>query len=106
MKLGPCITAAVLATTFPVTASAQKPHTLPRLVTIDDLFQIRQVSDPQLSPDAQSVAYTVKTLLLKEDKSEERIWSVPTGGGDVIPIWAAISTGTCPSSAVSKCTKP
>jgi len=40
MELGPCITAAVLATTFPVTSSAQKPHTLPRPVTIDDLFQI------------------------------------------------------------------
>jgi dipeptidyl aminopeptidase/acylaminoacyl peptidase len=60
----------------------------PRPITVDDLFQIREVSDPQLSPDGQSVAYTVKTLLLKEDKSEERIWSVPTNGGDAIPLTA------------------
>jgi len=67
MKLGPCLTTALLAASFPITSSAQKPPTLPRPVTVDDLFQIREVSDPQLSPDAQSIAYTVKTLLLKED---------------------------------------
>jgi dipeptidyl aminopeptidase/acylaminoacyl peptidase len=88
MKLGPCLTTALLAASFPVTTSAQKPPPPPRPVTIDDLFQIREVSDPQLSPDAQSIAYTVKTLLLKEDKSEQRIWSVPSGGGDAIPMSA------------------
>jgi dipeptidyl aminopeptidase/acylaminoacyl peptidase len=88
MKLRPCLAAALfLAVSLP--ASAQKPPTQPRPVTVDDLFQIREVSDPQLSPDAQFVAYTVKTLLLKEDKSEERIWQVPAaGGGDAIPMTA------------------
>jgi dipeptidyl aminopeptidase/acylaminoacyl peptidase len=53
-------------------------------------LQIREIQDPQLSPDAQSVAYTVKTLLLKEDKTEQRIWTVPTAtaGGDAIPMTA------------------
>src|SRR4029077_17010351 len=73
---------------LPMSATAQKPPTQPRPVTVDDLFQIREVSDPQLSPDAKSVAYTVKTLLLKEDKSEERIWFVPTAGGDAVPMTA------------------
>jgi dipeptidyl aminopeptidase/acylaminoacyl peptidase len=81
-------TALLLAVLSPLTTHAQKPPTQPRPITVDDLFQIREVSDPQLSPDAQSVAYTVKTLLLKEDKSEERIWSVPTSGGDAIPLTA------------------
>src|SRR6202158_3745001 len=88
MKLSPCRNAALLAFSLPLLAPAQKPPTLPRPVTVDDLFQIREVSDPQLSPDAQSIAYTVKTLLLKEDKSEQRIWSVPAGGGDAIPMTA------------------
>ena len=74
---------------LPLPASAQKPPTEPRPITIDDLFQIREVSDPQLSPDAQSVAYTVKTMLLKEDKSEERIWSVATNAtADAVPLTA------------------
>jgi dipeptidyl aminopeptidase/acylaminoacyl peptidase len=60
----------------------------PRPVTIDDQFQIREVQDPQLSPDGQWVAYTVKTLSLKEDKSEERIWMAPFTGGDAVAMSA------------------
>lgn len=88
MRVGLCLTAALLAAIVPYSAQAQKPPMQPRPITVDDLFQIREVSDPQLSPDAQSVAYTVKTLVLKEDKSEERIWSVAGNGGDAIPLTA------------------
>ena len=87
MKLGPGL-AAALFLVLPFAAQAQKPPTQPRPITVDDLFQVREVSDPQLSPDAKSVAYTVKTLLLKEDKTEERIWTVPTTGGNAIPMTA------------------
>ena len=86
MKFGPCLTAALFLAILPEVAPAQKPPTQPRPITVDDLFQIREVSDPQLSPDAQSVAYTVKTLLLKEDKPEERVWAISTAGGDAIPM--------------------
>jgi dipeptidyl aminopeptidase/acylaminoacyl peptidase len=58
-------------------------------MTIDDYFQVRRVSDPQLSPDAKFVIYTVQTALLKEDKNEERIWMVPTAGGEALPLTAA-----------------
>src|SRR6266404_7810963 len=88
MKLGPSLSAAVLLAVQPLVVAAQKPPTQPRPITVDDLFQIREVSDPQLSPDAQSVAYTVKTLLPKEDRPEERVWAVPTAGGDAIPMTA------------------
>jgi dipeptidyl aminopeptidase/acylaminoacyl peptidase len=60
---------------------AQQLTPAPRAITIDDYFQIREVRDPQLGPDAKWVTYTVKTALLKEDKNEERIWMVPTAGG-------------------------
>ncbi len=53
-----------------------------RNITIDDYFQIRDVGQPELSPDGQWVAYTVRTKMLKEDKNETRIWMVPTHGGD------------------------
>src|SRR5882672_7077615 len=64
-------------------ALAQQPALPPRPITIDDYFQIREVHDPQLSPDAQSVA-----ALLKTDKNEERIWMVPRSGGDAIALTA------------------
>jgi dipeptidyl aminopeptidase/acylaminoacyl peptidase len=67
---------------------AQQSASVLRAITIDDLFQLREVSDPQLSPDAQWVSYTVKSTLVKEDKHEERIWMVPAAGGDPIPLTA------------------
>ena len=65
---------------------AQQPA--PRLITVDDYFQIREVHEPQLSPDGKWVAYTVHSALLKPDKNEERLWMVPTAGGDAIPLTA------------------
>src|ERR1700723_1648557 len=51
-----------------------------------DYFRIKEVGDPQLSPDGKWVAYTVKTANLKEDKNRRRIWMVPTGGGSAIAL--------------------
>ena len=67
-------------------ALAQQPA--PRAITIDDYFQIRAVSDPQLSPDAKWVTYTVQTAQLKEDKNEERIWMAPTVSGAPVALTA------------------
>jgi dipeptidyl aminopeptidase/acylaminoacyl peptidase len=60
----------------------------PRNITIDDFFQIRDVSQPELSPDGQWVAYAVRTRILKEDKNEQRLFMVSTHGGDPIPMTA------------------
>ena len=67
-----------------VVAAQQAPA--PRLITLDDLFGIREVHDPQISPDGQSIAYTVNSTSLKEDKSQTRIWMVATAGGDAVPL--------------------
>jgi dipeptidyl aminopeptidase/acylaminoacyl peptidase len=87
MKLGPFL-ATIVACALPTALRAQKPPTQPRPITVDDQFQIGEVRDPRLSPDAQWVAYSVKTLSLKEDKSEERIWMAPFGGGDAVAMSA------------------
>src|SRR5690242_12588926 len=69
--------------------SAPKPASaVPRNITIDDYFQIRDVSQPEISPDGQWVAYAVRTRMLKEDKNEQRLWMVSTHGGDPIPLTA------------------
>jgi dipeptidyl aminopeptidase/acylaminoacyl peptidase len=67
-------------------ALAQQPA--PRLITVDDYFQIREVHDPQFSPDAKWVTYTVHTALLKSDKNEDRLWLISRSGGDAIPLTA------------------
>ncbi len=73
-------------------ALAQQPA--PRAIAIEDYFQIHEVHDPQLSPDAKWVAYTVKTVLLKEDKKEERIWMVPAAGGAPLALTAEGESST------------
>ena len=88
MKPGLWLSLALALLTLPLAASPQQPPPAPRAITIDDLFQIREVQDPQFSPDAQLVAYVVKTAILKDDKSEERIWMVPASGGDPVPMTA------------------
>ena len=78
----------VASCALPLIASAQQSPGAQRAITIDDRFQIREVAGPQLSPDVQWVAYTVNTMSLKEDKTEERIWMVPFAGGEAIPLTA------------------
>ena len=45
-----------------------------RNLTVDDFFCLKRVSDPQISPDGEWVAYTVTEAELREDKRETRIW--------------------------------
>jgi dipeptidyl aminopeptidase/acylaminoacyl peptidase len=59
-----------------------------RGLTVDDYFRLKEVSDPQVSPDAKWVAYVVKTAKLKEDKNYEQIWMVAATGGTAIPLTA------------------
>ncbi len=65
---------------LPVALRSQQPALRP--VTIDDAFQIREVHDPQLSPDAKWLAYTVTTAALKDDTNKNRIWmlAIPNSG--------------------------
>ena len=89
----------------PTLAMAQEsqPKT-PRAITIDDFFQIRDVSQPEISPDGQWIAYAVRTRTLKEDKNEQRLWMISTHGGDAIPMTSdAVSSGHARWSPDGKC---
>jgi dipeptidyl aminopeptidase/acylaminoacyl peptidase len=92
MKMFRSIAFAAIALVLCLPARAQeaatKPAATPRAITIDDYFQIRDVGQPELSPDGQWVAYGVRTRMLKEDKNESRLWMVPTHGGEAIPMTA------------------
>src|SRR5437899_5732676 len=57
-------------------ASAQK---LP--FDVRALMQVARTSDPQLSPDGRTVAFTVQTVDLENNKKSTQIYSVPIDGG-------------------------
>ena len=76
--------------------NAQSGAPAPRPITVDDAFEIRNVSDPQITADGKWVAYTVSTMSLKEDKSETRIWTMPFGGGEAIAMTAEKESSSHP----------
>src|SRR5580765_467364 len=55
-------------------------QTTRRPLKLDDLTRFRNVGDPQCSPDGNSVAYTVSTIDVKDDKSSTHIWMVGCDG--------------------------
>jgi dipeptidyl aminopeptidase/acylaminoacyl peptidase len=78
----------VPAFSFSLPAYAQSSPPVLRPITIDDYFQIQTVHDPQLSPDAQWVAYTIDKSSLKTDKNESRIWMISASGGETLAMTA------------------
>src|SRR5512139_2558446 len=61
-------------------------QTAKRPISLDDLFKIRSVGDPQRSPDGRWVAYTVGTTDLEKDKRDTDIWMVGWAGGEEIRL--------------------
>lgn len=51
-----------------------------RPMKIEDLYQLKRLSDPQISPDGKLVAYTVSTVDLESNSSSSAIWVVPSDG--------------------------
>ncbi|MEO8285625.1 MAG: S9 family peptidase [Chloroflexota bacterium] len=71
-----------------------------RKIEADDLYRIRLVSDPQVSPDGKTVAFVQTRLRKKKNDYGSNIWLVPadgsapaskfTGGSgrDMMPSWS------------------
>lgn len=53
-----------------------------RPMKVDDLFRLKRVADPQISPDGKWVAYTISVVDLDANSSTSTIWLAPTGKGE------------------------
>lgn len=65
-----------------VSARSQDKRTL----KVDDIFQIKQVRDPQISPQGRWVAYTVSHMEREKDRSDSDIYMSPLRGGEAIRL--------------------
>jgi len=54
----------------------------PRPMKPEDLYRIRDVGDPQISPDGHRVAFTVTVTDLATNTVDSDIWLVPVSGGE------------------------
>lgn len=67
-----------------------------RPLRVDDLFALKDVSDPRLHPDGTQVAYTVRSLDQKKDTHDTDIYLAPTAGGPAQRLTTSPKAETSP----------
>jgi dipeptidyl aminopeptidase/acylaminoacyl peptidase len=85
--------ALVLCVLAPASASARQAT---RPLTVEELLKLRRVSDPQLSPDGQLVAYTVSVPDVEANRNRTQIYVVPTTGGTPRQLTSGDASATTP----------
>ena len=56
------------------------------ILTPEVMWKMGRVGGSVVSPDGETVLYTVSDYSMKDDKSSTHIWSVPTAGGEAVHI--------------------
>jgi Tol biopolymer transport system component len=85
---------ALLALVTPLaaqTAGARRP------IRPNDVYHLRDVSDPQLSPDGNWVAYTVSTADSTKDKNDSNIWMTSWDGTQTVQLTSSQQGESSPS---------
>ncbi len=67
-----------------------------RPVNLDDLARLREISEPQLSPDGAWVAYTVLTYDTKEDRRNRDLWMTSWDGKQSLRLTTGSESETTP----------
>ena len=72
--------ALLAALSAPLAAQPTPPSTGPRPLRVTDLYRLRDVGAPRISPDGAWIAHTVSTVDSAKDKSDSDIWMVSWDG--------------------------
>ena len=86
------LTVLVLALVTAGQASAQARRPL----NVDDLFNLKEVRDPQRSPDGKWVAYTVARAIKDTDKNDTDIWMVSWDGQQQVQVTSSAEGESSP----------
>ncbi|MBT8396245.1 MAG: S9 family peptidase [Gemmatimonadetes bacterium] len=78
----------VLPIVSPLSAQETPIEDAGQSLQIHDMFRIKRVGAPQVSPEGEWVAYTVSTSSLEPGESGTQVWMVPSEGGEPIPMTA------------------
>ena len=57
-----------------------------RALVAEDFAAVKAIGEPRISPEGDWVVFELETRDLKKDESETRLWTVPTAGGEPIPM--------------------
>ena len=77
-------------------ASAATAQQTARQFTINDLINVRRVSDPQVSPDGRMIAYTIADTDKAANKRTTQIYLVPIEGGEPKQITTGDKSSSSP----------
>lgn len=82
----------VLSFTLCVAASAAEQ----RLLTPQDLWAIKRVGSPAVSPDGKHVVFTLQEWSIDKNKSTTNLWTVPVAGGETRRLTTAETSEDTP----------
>ncbi len=82
----------LLALSLPLLLAAQTKRPL----SLDDLSKLHPVSDPQVSPDGQWVAYTMSTTDAAADKRDTDVWMISWDGKQNIRVTSSPDAESSP----------
>jgi dipeptidyl aminopeptidase/acylaminoacyl peptidase len=57
-----------------------------RPFTVEDLWKVKRISGPALSPDGKWLAVTVTAYDMEKNESNSDIWLIPAAGGDALQL--------------------
>jgi dipeptidyl aminopeptidase/acylaminoacyl peptidase len=67
-----------------------------RAMTIEDMYALGRVSDPQVSPDGSTVLYVVTTYSIPFNSSNSDIWAVPLKGDTTYQLTSSLRADFSP----------
>src|SRR5262245_34632911 len=92
-----CPPTAIFAAALSLTTSAPPLMAQERRpLRVHDLFPLRHVADPRLSPDGRSPAYTVTRIDAKDDESDTDIFMAPVAGGEPVRLTSSKKSESSP----------
>jgi dipeptidyl aminopeptidase/acylaminoacyl peptidase len=81
---------AFVSVIWPAAAQSRRP------LEPSDIFELKTVGDPRISPDGAWIAFTVSSLDKKEDASDTDIYMVPSAGGAPVKLTSSKKPETSP----------
>jgi hypothetical protein len=87
---------AFVAVSISLVPSFFAPVPAKRPIAIDDMYRIREVGDPQCSPDGNWIAYTVTDIDRDADKRRTSIWMVNWEGTQSLRLSYGLDSDTTP----------
>ena len=89
-------TAMITILAIAATSLLSAQSTAKRAVRVGDMYRLRSVGAPEISPDGQWVAYTVTTLDSAKDKSNTDVWMTSWDGTQSIQLTSSPDAETTP----------